>query len=102
MKTTRYARNPYYSNQADPRPHRSNRQCYGADSAGRIPLVDLRSTMSLRPAHGRNWDVVRHHTRAVALLSHSHVLCRAFKALSRRGIIVFLRRTGFLIEIEGL
>src|ERR1700740_933048 len=98
----RYVSNPCTPNQADSRPNRSDRERHGAYRAWSVSLVDLCTTMSLRPTYGRNWDVVRYCLGTVALFRNRHLLCRAFQTLSRRGIIVLLRRTSFLVEVEGI
>src|SRR3984893_4335857 len=81
--------------------NRVNRQRHGAHCARGVSLVDLWPTKSLRPTYGRNGHVVRHPGSVVALFCNSHLLCRTVETLSWCRFVVLLRRTGFLIEIEG-
>ena len=101
-KLYRYVRKYSTCTKGHPWLNRPNYECNGADRARCIPLVNLRSTMSIRSADGRCRDVVWHRGCVAALFGDRDFIRRAVKTLSWRRFFVLLRRTGFSIENQGL
>ncbi len=89
-------------NEEDLGPDRPDDERHGVDRAGGLPLADLRAAMSVRPAHGRLRGVVRHRGGPGVVLRHGHRLRRTLEALSRRRLVVFLRRAGVSLQDAGL
>ena len=82
-------------------PDRIDCQRHGADRAWRVPLADVLHPVRVRRADGGAGHVVRHLRRRAAVPRHGDRLRRAVEALSRRRLLVLLRRAGVSVEDEG-
>src|SRR5262249_25896187 len=78
--------------------NRADDQRDGAHRARGVPVADVPDPGLVRSADGPLWHVVRHRRRARTVLRDRDQLRRALQALSWRGLVVFLRRTGVSLQ----